>query len=158
MKKCKWIALFFAVCLLVAVSSGCNRTEEAENTESVPFDSDFYNVSRFFIQYMEYTMMDISKSAHMTYFTDDTEIALYLQSDPTTAYEIIRLEKLSDALWVAEIYSTSAMFPDGMYCVNYIGILDGNMLVYRNLKHIPDSLTEGLEIEEYIAHGPNIVG
>ncbi len=80
-----------------------------------------------------------------------------VQENPTTSYEIIRFEKLSNLLWVVETRTTNGIFPNGVYAVNYVGIVGGNMLVYRNSKQLPTALTEGLKIEDYEIHGPDVV-
>ena len=49
------------------------------------------------------------------------------------------------------------MHVNGVYFVNYVGIIDNDMMVYRNLRELPTVLTEGLEIEDYKPHGPDIL-
>lgn len=156
------VSVFFCLMmiflLLSAALVGCNQEKEPEETKIQPYDSNYCNVSDFYIQYLEYMMTDISKAAQMVYFPDNSEMPMFLQCDLITSYEILRFEKLSDTLWVIETCTTNPTFPDGIYGVNYVGVIDGNMLVYRNLKSLPNVLTEGLDIEEYKPHGPGIVG
>ncbi len=143
--------------LVICIFSGCQAEEV---TDTKPYDSAYYNVSQFFIQYIESTMHDPVKAAQVCYFKDESERELFVQSmqdHPTLSYEIIRFEKLSDDLWVIELCAVSNMFPNGVTGVNYVGIVDNNMLVYRNKKNLPSALTEGLEIEDYKPNDPDIL-
>lgn len=152
------MCIVLIVLLAISVLSGCQQ--EPDITENKPYDSAYYDASRFYLEYMDSSMHDASQAAQFCYFEDDSAKQLYLQSaqkSPTTSYEIIRFEKLSDNLWVVETCIVSGMFPNGIYGVNYVGVVDDNMLVYRNLRELPAVLTEGLEIEEYEIHGPVIV-
>ncbi len=145
--------------LLICIFSGCQAAPDAADNK--PYDSAYYNVSQFFTQYVEATMHDPVKAAEACYFEDEAEKELYLQGmqdDPILSYEIIRYEKLSDYLWVIEFCTVNDMFPSGVTGVNYVGIVDNNMLVYRNKNWLPSALTEGLEIEDYKFHGPEVLG
>lgn len=156
---CKRVFCLMMIFLLLSVVlGGCHQGNEPEETKIQPYDSNYCNISDFYIQFLEYVMTDRSKAAQMVYFADDSEIAKYLQADLISSYEIVRFEKLSDSLWVIETFMTKPSKPDGVYGVNYVGVIDGNMLVYRSLKDVPNVLTEGLDIEEYKPHGPGIVG
>ena len=144
--------------LVVVILSGC--VNEPDIKESIPYDSAYYDVSQFYVQYLEFTMHDISKAAQLCFFEDESARELYLagmQDNLTTSYEIIRFEKLSDCLWVIEVCVINPMHVNGVYFVNYVGIIDNDMMVYRNLRELPTVLTEGLEIEDYKPHGPDIL-
>ncbi len=141
---------------VIAIFSGC----QADDTDTKPYDSAYYDVSQFFVQYMEAMMHDPALAAQLCHFEDESDKELFLQEmqdDPTISYEIIRFEKLSDNLWVVEINIVKGMFPRGAYFVNYVGITDSKMLVYRNKRNLPSILTEGLVIEDYKPHGPDIL-
>ncbi len=154
----KLLCIMLIGLLVLCIFSGCQAEEV---TDTKPYDSAYYNVSQFFMQYLESMMHDPVKAAQACYFEDESERELFVQSaqdHPILSYEIIRFEKLSDDLWVIELCSVNKMHPNGVNYVNYVGIVDNNMLVYRNKKNLPSALTEGLEIEDYEANGPNILG
>ena len=153
----KLLCTILIALLFISMFSGCQLEQ---NGIEKPYDAAYYDVSQFYVQYMEFTMRDAAHAANFCYFEDETAKELYLQSAqkyPTISYEIIRFEKLSDFLWVIEVHVTDGMHPNGVYFVNYVGIIDNNMMVYRNSRKLPAALTEGLEIEDYEVHGPDIV-
>lgn len=156
--KLRSLCSIYIVVLMFSVLAGCKQ--ELDIADSKPYDSAYFDVSQFYVQYLELTMHDAAQAAQFCYFEDESVKDLFLQSvqeNPTTSYEVIRFEKLSNFLWVVETRTSNGIFPNGVYGVNYVGIVGDNMLVYRNTKQLPTALTEGLEIEDYEIHGPDVV-
>ena len=81
-----------------------------------------------------------------------------LEGGQILSYEIIRVQKYSDKLWEIESFCTDSQIPSGLYGVHYIVIIDGEYRVCLNLRWVPDELLEGIEIEPYQIHGPDIIG
>ena len=156
--KERLLCCIFIAFMTFSILTGCKQ--ELDVADNKPYDSAYFDVSQFYVQYLELMIHDAAQAAQFCYFEDESAKDLFLQSvqeNPTTSYEVIRFEKLSNLLWVVETRTTNGIFPNGIYGVNYVGIVGNNMLVYRNSKQLPNALTEGLEIEDYEIHGPDVL-
>lgn len=75
----------------------------------------------------------------------------------TLEYEILSVKQLSDKLWSVEIFAKTEQVKLGLYTMQFVGIVDGEYKVMISSIEIPFDLKDGVEIEEYVPHGPGIV-
>ena len=154
MKKkllCFLLVLRFASHILCA----CSSNKDAKNQT---YDDTYYRVSEFYTEFLKTGMSDWGKAVEkFCAFPDQEQKTLALTGDPILYYEILRIEKLSDSLWVVETFTKVKMLPNGAYGVNYVGFVDGQYKVFLNQSNIPKALTEGVEIEPYEIHGPDVL-
>lgn len=163
----KWFfhVVIFAVLsvALCACASDKNDThstnptiEMLETTE--PIDSTLAAL-QFHVEYLETMKFDPVGATVVYCHHEDpqTEQIALEYACLVLEYEILRIEKLSSRLWVVEQFTKSEINKLGRYGVNYIGIIDGRYRVMANEEQIPQELKEGIEIPEYMPHGPGIV-
>lgn len=112
-----------------------------------------------FLNYMEAAKVDYVEAVNeYRHFEDEETRQLTIEHACLVLYyEILRIEKLSSELWEIEFFSQTEVFERGFYCVNYVGLIDGEYRIMGNIEQIPDDLKEGVDIEEYETHGPDIV-
>lgn len=72
-------------------------------------------------------------------------------------YEIVRMERLSDELWVFEFFNQTIKRPDGIYQVHYVGNVDGEYRVFLNKDQIPAEIADGVTIPEFEPYGPDYI-
>ena len=75
----------------------------------------------------------------------------------TLEYEIVSIKQLSNQLWSIEVFVKNEQIKLGQYAMQYVGVVDGEYKVMLSSKQIPPDLKEGIEIEDYEAHGPGII-
>ena len=129
----KIAAFVFLTFLLVScVLCACDSREKE------PFDEVYYQVSKTYIEFMETSMKDWPKAVNnfcnFGNEKDDDEITRVLSGDPVSSYEILRVEKLSNSLWVVETLTKTEVIPYGVYGVNYVGFLNGKWDIFLNLE------------------------
>lgn len=153
MKKCT-IAILLSLSLFLSLLSGCT------NIDKPIYDTVFQEVTETYIAYREMAMVDWQEAVktYCYYNGDEEGFNKALEGIQTTFYEIIRVQKYTDALWEIEFFFKDSFIPSGMYGVNYVALIDGEYRVCTNLRWVPDELLEGIEIEPYQIHGPDIIG
>ena len=136
---------------IAITTSGMNAFEKNE----IPFQQAIDH----FVQYLEWGKTG-SAQRFVDYCHYESPESLELAqrySDTLFTYEILRVEQLSSQLWEIEFFVTSDRHLNGMYAVNYVGIIDGQYKVMPSQKNIPADLKENVEIEPYEPHGPDII-
>ena len=115
----------------------------------------------FYLEYCEATKRDsVMALLQYVHYEDKETLKLALSvapDDPVMHYEIIRLERLSDDLWLIEECFYSKLTPGGICGLNFVGRINGKLYVITGKSQIPPHLKEGLVIEDYTPHGPGIL-
>lgn len=151
----KLAALIFVTFLMISgMLCACDAKEEE------PFDEAYYQVSKTYITYLETGMKDWPKAVkefvNLESVGDKEELKRVLSDEPVLAYEILRVEKLSESLWVVEGLIKTESIPYGVYGVNYVGYMNGKWEVFLNERGLPATLTDGIEIPHYETHAADI--
>lgn len=150
----KFSILLSALLIISFLLAGCAPAEEP--TE--PFDSVYHGAVSVYEAFAQTAIVDWSKAVtEYCHFSDPADLERSQQGEPNHSMELIRFEKLSDTLWVVELCVKDELCPNGLYGVNYVGFYDGAWRVFLNLKDVPAELTEGVEIEPYEPHGPDVL-
>lgn len=77
--------------------------------------------------------------------------------DTFHSFQILRVEQLSEDLWVIEYFYTSEVVSGGAYDLNYLAKFDGEWKIMMSIKQIPDALKAGIEFEDYNKESPGIL-
>ena len=130
----KRIICVFAALMVLCGFAGCT----VEKEEPALCDPTFTEALNFYISYMETARFDWQKAVgEFLHFEDEESKSLSLRGNPILSYQLIRFEKLSDQLWIVEVFIKRDYIPDGAYGVNFVGIIDGEYRVMNNKKKIP---------------------
>ncbi len=167
-KIVRLIAIFLLLlCLLCACGEDPTEPSVHPSTSTtavipptVPNISDdpSLEILNFYLEYLEASKISaVDAILKYLYFENEEYRLLSLSSaehDNFLSYQMIRLEKLSDDLWLIESFIQSEKIPGGIYGLNFVGRIDGKLYVMSNKREIPEYLKNGLEIEDYEPHGP----
>lgn len=144
MKKTVHIGFIFIT--LIALLTACMQ-------EEVPA-----KVQTFYAEYLETLTKDSYTAVHeYCHFESSDNREMAASAPPIVSYEIISWKKLSDKLWEVKIWGVEEALPNGIYCMNYVGIIDGRYYVMGNTDEIPPELKQGVEIIPYEPSGPDVV-
>lgn len=150
----KFSILLSALLIISFLLAGCAPAEEP--TE--PFDSVYHGAVSVYEAFAQTALVDWSKAVtEYCHFSDPADLERSQQGKPIHSLEILRIEKLSEKLWVVEFFATDDLCPNGIYLAHYVGLYDGAWRVFLNESLIPAELTEGIEIEPYEPHGPDVL-
>ena len=130
------------LCFLLVLLSVCHMLcacGSKNDTQDQSYDESYYRVSEVYTEFIKTGMSDWEKAVNkFCAFPNQEQKELALTGDPIIYYEILRLEKLSDSLWVVETFTKVKLFPKGIYGVNYVGFVDGQYKVFLNQSNIPE--------------------
>ena len=166
--------IVMAVVLLAiaaAIAAGCvftgpviaagspEENQTAEPTEPQETASPEDPVSAFYAEYLELSKTD-REAAILQYqhFEDEESKELTLENrERVLSYEILALEKLSDALWALRV-RLETEYEEGPYeLYHFVGLIDGEMRVMHSTRAIPTQLREGLDLEPYEHRGDSLL-
>jgi hypothetical protein len=153
----KRITILIASILTMALlCSGCEG-----DAASVSYEGDTVSALMFYANYLEEMQVDAAKAMEKyCHYEDQEERTFALQSmakDVFLSGEIVRIEKLSDKLWIVELIMETQNFPSPTGGANYVGILQGAFCVMTSEQQIPQELKEGITVEIVEPYGPDIV-
>lgn len=152
MKHTVYIGLLCIVMVFILTSCAQDKMQVGTQEEIPKAVQDFY------IEYMDMSTKDPFTATHEYCHFESTEmLELSASCPPLVSYEIISWEKLSDELWAVKICAVEEHIPNGIYCVNYVGIIDDRYYVMGNEDEIPSALKEGINITPYEPSGPDII-
>ncbi len=133
-----------------------NNSGDHDSFASVPQE-----VISFFEDYMEAGKKGLHSSEALSYCYYSPNSEFYRQMDETTPwfvldYEIDQIEKINDGLYAFTVLTkksasdaedTSAGYYDRIF--NFVGEIDGRQYIIKNIRDIPEALTEGLNPDLY---------
>lgn len=157
----KRISLILAMTILCFVISGCGLFSQKSVATTAPRNENLriQDALAYYVSYMETWKVDHEKALReFSHYNSQEALEVGLDHpEELVSYEVLRIEQLSDQLWVVEVFGITSTVKNGMYAANYVGLINGEYRVMISEEHIPQSLKEGVEIEPYIPHGPDIV-
>jgi hypothetical protein len=127
--------------------------------EGVEIKDRTLEVLEYFVDYVELLKTD-PRSGIVDYRHYEDQQAKQLSLDNAVLvleYEVVRIEKISDQLWLVEFFLKTEKGTLGYYVINYVGEIDGRLWIMTNEKQIPEKMKEGVVLEEYKPHGPGVV-
>ncbi len=77
--------------------------------------------------------------------------------DYVTSYEIEYIEPLNERLWVAKTWVVTALYPEGRYIINFIGLIENEYYVMTGSYQVPEKLLKGCNLDKYQLTGPDII-
>lgn len=133
-------------------------TQLQSPTESNP-TLEIQTVLNFYIGCMELMKTDFEYVIrnHCHYELEKSYQLALENLDTFYNFQILRVEQLSEELWVIEYFYTSEVVPGGAYDLNYLAEFDGEWKIMMSNKQIPDALKIGIEFEDYNKESPGIV-
>lgn len=131
----------FIICLvLLLLFTSCSNKSEMSEAE------------RFYREFMDATLVDLHEATiKYVHFEDERHLQWTLESETKIhSYEIIEVEQLSEQLWAFTVIVADDNQPQGQEGFNFVGIIDGQYRVMRNIDQIPPELKADVEnIEDY---------
>lgn len=132
--------LMICILLFAVLLSACTREPEMSEAEE------------FYREFMDATLVDLHEATiKYVHFEDERHLQWTLESETKMhSYEIIKVEQLSEELWVFTVSVADDNHPQGYEVFNFVGVVDGQYRVMRNIDQIPPELKADVEnIEDY---------
>lgn len=155
--------LIAMILMLVFMLSACASTAppstSAPASQKTPEMSNIQSALDFYIECMELGKTDYQKAFLDSSHYEREEHYELARNHPQLliTYEILRIEQLSDELWLVEGFYTSDKIKLGFYDLNYLAKFDGEWKIMMSIEEIPEALKEGIEFEEYNKESPGIL-
>ena len=106
----------------------------------------------FYMEYVEACIEDrIAATKEYVHYEDPAQLERETADAncPLLKTDILSIEKLSDDLWAIRIYYENLYVPDGDTTYHFVGAIDGEYKVMKNIWNIPPTLSQNLDLESY---------
>lgn len=137
------LALFF---IMLIIFAGC--------AHEIPQKK---QIKSFYEEFIEVDLLDpVRAIEEYEHYNDETLKAVAIDSvkgNYTTHNEILSLEKITDQLWVIELYIETRMNPEGFNVYHFVGEINGTYKVMRSVRSIPQVLIGDLNLDAYLPTG-----
>lgn len=64
--------------------------------------------------------------------------------------EVLKWERIHSKLWVATVFGTSELYPNGEIIYHFVGMINNQWYVMLNVWQIPPSLQDNTDLSKYI--------
>lgn len=137
-----------AALLILIFISACSPSPSAEE-----------EVRNFYMEYVEACIEDrIAATKKYVHYEDPAQLERETADTncPLLKTDILSIEKLTDDLWALRIYYENLYIPDGETIYHFVGVIDGEYKVMRNIWNIPTTLSQDLNLDQYQPTGDYI--
>lgn len=152
------IAVILLLCLFL---SACTQTPPATTNppQQAKEKTAIQSALDFYIECCELRKTDFKKGfLDNSHYERQTHYELALANPALlVSYDILRIEQLSEDLWIVEAFYIEDKSKLGYYDVNYLAKFDGIWKFMPSIEEIPEHLKEGVEFEEYNRESPGIL-
>ncbi len=145
--KPKTALVTLVACILVlSIAVGCTFTGAGDQ---VPRD-----VKDFYEEYLEVLQTDINRAIleyrHHEFVSDLHNSLNTPQGGVPTDLRILKWERLSDELWAVQLENSSPIVESMRLIWNFVGNIRGKYYVMINPTHVPEDLSQGVELSGFV--------